>query len=245
MRKYTLLSKYQSRNFLHLSYLSKNNYISVMSRQQEINKLILTMGVKKSFLAQKLGVSRQVLGYQLNIATDLDYEYYVKILDILHTIRKETKSVERTVINTEAKQESYTESNPATLKNFYRYRIEATVPAGDGEMVLYDDWFESDVLDYNPNDHVFIRVDEEFGHSMMPLVSPGDLVLISFSAKPKNGDLVAARWDETKGALKIYQELPHDPSTIILLSYNQATPVIPIQKRSSRIYKVVLLKKQR
>ena len=79
----------------------------------------------------------------------------------------------------------------------------------------------------------------------MTLVAPGDLVLISFSAKPKNGDMVADRWDRTKGALKIYQEHPLDPSMLYLLSYNQAIPMIPVPRKTTTVYKVVLLKKQR
>lgn len=215
-----------------------------MTRQRHINNLISTFGVKKSFLAQKLGISRQVLSYQLNIAAELDPEYYEKILSILKSLR----SGGNPELSSSADQEDYmyeSEAAQETGVGTPQYKIVANVPAGIGELTTYDDWFETDVLEYNPADHVFIRIDEEFGSSMMPLVAPGDLVLISYSAKPRNGDLVAARWDETKGALKIYQELPHDPSTILLMSYNQAVPVIMVNRKSAKIFKVVLLKKQK
>ncbi len=215
-----------------------------MTRQQEINSLLNTLGVKKSFLAQKLGISKQVLSYQLNIAGELDYEYYVKINEILETIRKELGHTGETYI---AGGHNRTYSHPDSensARALPRYRIEATVPAGIGEMNSYDDWFESDVLDYNPADHFFIRVDSEFGYSMMPLIAPGDLVLVSCSAKLKNGDMVAALWDGTKGAIKIYQEAPRNHTQVFLLSYNQAVPIITVEKQSAKFYKVVLLKKQ-
>ena len=123
------------------------------------------------------------------------------------------------------------------------YRVIGMVPAGKGESVDWSDWWESEVLSYHPDDHVFIKIDPEFGYSMMPMIQPGDFVLISFSAKPQNGDLVAALWDKTKGALKVYNENPSVPNAVILTSYNQAVEPIFVKKDQVRMYKVVLIKK--
>lgn len=132
------------------------------------------------------------------------------------------------------------EKNP--VKEQIEYKIVASVPAGIAEVQDYD-WYETAPLDYHPENHAFIKVDQEFGYSMMPTIAPGDLVLINFSVKPKNGDLVAARWDETKGALKIYSENPDIPNMAVLTSYNQAIAPIFVSKKKVKIYKVVLIKK--
>jgi hypothetical protein len=125
------------------------------------------------------------------------------------------------------------------------YRVEGRLPAGDGESVDLSEWWESEVIDYSPDDHVFIQVDKEFGYSMMPLIAPGDLVLISFSQKARHGDLVAARWDATKGAIKILNENLSDPSLVVLTSYNQAVEPIFIKRNNVRLYKIVLIKKKK
>ncbi len=125
------------------------------------------------------------------------------------------------------------------------YRVEAIVPAGKGEVVDLTEWYESDVLDYNPADHCFIKVDEEFGYSMMPMINPGDLVLISFSLKPKDGDIVAAKWDKTRGGLKLLRLNSAMPQIVILQSYNQAIEPILLPKREVTMYKVVLIKKKK
>ena len=139
----------------------------------------------------------------------------------------------------EGKKEFAGKNEVSTLE----YRVIGMVPAGKGESVDWSDWWESEVVSYHPEDHVFIKIDPEFGYSMMPMIQPGDFVLISFSAKPQSGDLVAALWDKTKGALKVYTENPNVPNTVILTSYNQAVEPIFVKKDQVRMYKVVLIKK--
>lgn len=124
------------------------------------------------------------------------------------------------------------------------YKIVASVPAGIAD-VNDNEWYETVPLEYDPDTHCFIQVDEEFGFSMMPTIAPGDLILISFTQKVQNGDLVAARWDDTKGALKIYTDNPDIPDMAVLTSYNQAIPPIFVNKNKVRLYKVVLIKKKR
>lgn len=125
------------------------------------------------------------------------------------------------------------------------YKILGVVPAGNSSVNEYNEWMESDDLNYDPNTHFYLRIDNEFGYSMMPLVNPGDLILVSYKDKVKDGDLVAARWDKTKGALKIYKENPGVKDYIVLTSYNQAVEPIFLKKSEVKLYKVVLIKKKK
>jgi len=94
-----------------------------------------------------------------------------------------------------------------------------TVPAGIAELTEFNDWQQSEDLYFDPREHFYLTVDEEFGYSMMPLVSPGDLVLCSGKTNTaKNGDIVAARWDDTKGALKILNINPDIKDMVVLTS---------------------------
>ncbi|HEX3075144.1 MAG TPA: S24 family peptidase [Ignavibacteriales bacterium] len=138
----------------------------------------------------------------------------------------------------------YTESPELNIApREHEYRILATVPAGLGEMVDLTEWYQSDVLSFAPEDHAFIQVDKEFGYSMMPMINPGDLALISFSAKVKNHDLVAAKWDKTKGAIKVINFMEDNPNMAVLTSYNMAVQPIFIRMDRASIYKIVLIKK--
>lgn len=133
---------------------------------------------------------------------------------------------------------------PPRVYTYPEYRIEASIPAGKGELVDLSEWYQSDVLDYSPDDHIFIKVDSEFGYSMMPLIKPDDMVLISLSAPVEDGDLVAARWDKTKGALKLCAFHQNDKSIVSLLSYNTAVMPLIFKRRELQMFKVVLIKKQ-
>lgn len=125
------------------------------------------------------------------------------------------------------------------------YKIAGVVPAGHAEIFDYNDWYENELVDYDPNTHVFLQVDEANGYSMVPLLQPGDLVLIDLYSKPKDGDMVAARWDETGGAVKILNLDEDDPNKIVLLSYNQSTKPIFKDRKKVVLYKVVMIKKQK
>ncbi len=133
---------------------------------------------------------------------------------------------------------------PDDAGNSLTYRVLGKIPAGYKEFHDMSEWPELRALNYDPDTHFFLVVDEEFGYSMMPLVNPGDMVLVSTSAKVKNGDMVAAIFDETKGALKIFSENPKIPGAVVLSSYNQAIPPMFLRKDEVRLYKVVLLEKK-
>lgn len=125
------------------------------------------------------------------------------------------------------------------------FKILGRIPAGNSDFHDWSDHPETKDLQYDPDEHFFLEVDDEFGYSMMPLVNPGDLILVSMHAKIKNGDLVAARWDETKGALKIYTENPDFQDTVVLTSYNQAIAPIFVKRENVQMYKVVLIEKRK
>lgn len=138
--------------------------------------------------------------------------------------------------------EKGTIDNSKIKKN--EFLIEATIPAGIADINERAEWNETERLDFNPQTHFFLEVDKEFGDSMLPSVQPGDLVLCSTNVKPKVGDMVAAKWDDTKGALKTYSRHPDMPDFVLLTSYNPNIPVIFVRKDKLKAFKVVLIKKR-
>jgi transcriptional regulator with XRE-family HTH domain len=129
-------------------------------------------------------------------------------------------------------------------KNGKRFRVLGTVPAGRADIQDWSELNEFKDLEYDPDTHFYLKIDEEFGYSMMPMVSPGDFVLVSLYAKVKHGDLVVALFDETKGALKIYIENDKLPGIAMLTSYNQAIPPMAFRRDEIRVFKVVLIEKK-
>lgn len=124
------------------------------------------------------------------------------------------------------------------------YRVLGTVPAGVADIQDWSELNEFKDLEYDPHTHFYLKIDEEFGYSMMPMVNPGDFVLVSYYGKPKDGDLVVALYDKTKGALKLYSESKDVPGIVILTSYNQAIPPMFFKKEQIKVYKVVLIEKK-
>ncbi len=124
------------------------------------------------------------------------------------------------------------------------FRVLGTVPAGKADVQDWSELNEFKNLEYDPDTHFYLKIDEEFGYSMMPMVNPGDYVLVSLYGKLKDGDLVVALYDKTKGALKIYTESKDIPGIVILTSYNQAIQPMFFKKEQIRAYKVVLIEKK-
>ena len=124
------------------------------------------------------------------------------------------------------------------------YPVMGTVPAGKADIQDWSDLNEFRDLEYDPDTHFYLKVDEEFGYSMMPLVNPGDFVLVSMYGKVKPGDLVVALYDKTKGALKIYNENENLPGIAMLSSYNQSIQPMVFKREEIKIYKVVLIEKK-
>ena len=197
----------------------------------------IAAGLSQAKLAEKLGISKRTL---------IKYESGENEISA-HDLSKITKFCNADFSS------FFTNISPApsipvhvaeTVKQTYlhEYRIEASIPAGIAEIQERGEWYESEILDYDPRSHFFLQVDEEYGYSMMPVIEPGDLVLVSLTSKIKNGNIVVARWDQTKGAVKIFNESPNKKN-IALLSYNQAVPPIFLERHQAQIFKVVLIKK--
>ncbi len=137
------------------------------------------------------------------------------------------------------------EKNPGRKATDGRvFRVLGTIPAGRADIQDWSELNEFKNLEYDPDTHFYLKIDEEFGYSMMPMVNPGDYVLVSLYGKLKDGDLVVALYDKTKGALKLYSESKDIPGIVILTSYNQAIPPMFFKKEQIRAYKVVLIEKK-
>jgi len=115
------------------------------------------------------------------------------------------------------------------------FPILGEIPAGISEIRQYEGFFEYFDFELDPRKHGVLRIDNEFGYSMMPLVGPGDLAIISFDDKPSDGDWVAARWDDTKGALKVLAIDKDNPEIIVLNSYNTAVQPIILNSKKQKI----------
>lgn len=115
------------------------------------------------------------------------------------------------------------------------YPILGEIPAGISEIRQYEGFFEYFDFDLDPRKHGVLRIDNEFGYSMMPLVGPGDLAIISFDDKPRDGDWVAARWDDTKGALKVLAIDKNSPDIVVLNSYNTAVQPIILNSKKQKL----------
>lgn len=188
----------------------------------------------------------EMLGYT-DPATVSKWESNKRVPDI-ETLQKIAKLINKDVnwlLSEDSTLEPITKEKQKKYGSFDppEYKLESIIPAGDGDVVDITDWYHSDVLDYDPQHHFFLKVDEQFGLSMMPLIRPGDLLLCSTRAKVKSGDIVAAKWDRNKGAVKIASFPKNDTMNVLLMSYNQAYEPFSVPKKNTKMYKVVLIKK--
>jgi len=124
------------------------------------------------------------------------------------------------------------------------YRVLGRIPAGNAEFKAFEDVYETVSLNYDPDTHFFLEIDSEFGYSMKPMVNEGDLALVSLYDRPSSGDLVAALWDSSKGALKQFRETPM-PEVVALHSYNQAVDTILVKRSLIKLYRVVAIIKKK
>ncbi len=203
-----------------------------------------SLGGKKKDFAEILNIAPQHINKVFT--AELDPLKYVEILSekmgadkywLLTGVKKYPEPAE--IVSTVTEKFKH----PYEITKGLEYKLEATIPAGDGDIVDLTDWYHSEVLDYSPQYHFFLKVDEQFGISMMPLIKPGDLVLCSTKHKIRNGDIVAAKWDKGKGAIKIATFAKNDKTNVILMSYNQAYEPFSVPLKSTKMFKVVLIKK--
>lgn len=129
--------------------------------------------------------------------------------------------------------------------NQLEYRVDGVIPAGKSELVDLTDWIQTEVLDFSPESHALLVVDDQFGYSMTPVLQPGDYVMYSYNAKISNNDLVAAKWDSTKGAVKICNFIADNPNFVALVSSNPSVSPIILNKTKVVMYKIVMIIKKR
>lgn len=123
---------------------------------------------------------------------------------------------------------------------FVEYRIAGVVPAGINDFFDRTDSYEFKRIDFDPEHYFWLEIDPETGESMKPFLNPRDMVLCTDKEKVKTGDLVAALYDSSKGAVKFYSE---KRDMVILSSYNQIYQPLVFNKNEVKVYRVVLILK--
>lgn len=123
------------------------------------------------------------------------------------------------------------------------------VPASTngGVTTFFEESIEEKPLDYQPDDNFWLRVDLRNGESMVPLINPGDYVLVSRTEKPKHGDIVFALFlDEpgNRGAIKMLIQMDFDTNMFAFYSFNAQHGPIVKKREHCRIYKVKLIEKR-
>lgn len=126
-------------------------------------------------------------------------------------------------------------------KLLFEFPIVADVPAGRSE-INHHEWPEYIKIDIDPREHFALRIDEEYGISMAPYIEPGDILFCSFTRKFNDGDIVVARYDGTKGAVK--RIFIHEQITLI--SFNPLeSPIVINKKQLQQVFKVILIWKKK
>ncbi|GAB4287119.1 MAG: hypothetical protein Kow0098_03200 [Ignavibacteriaceae bacterium] len=146
-----------------------------------------------------------------------------------------------TYADSEVKYQEIEERIVTGSHGFLEFPVLAKVPAGNSEVKEREHPDYRDLY-FDPRSHFWLEIDDEYGFSMSPTLQPGDRVLCSTTKKFKDGDIVAVRWDKTKGAIKVLVMNPEVKDTVTLDSINSAErPIIVKKKQIEQIYKVVLI----
>ncbi len=87
-----------------------------------------------------------------------------------------------------------------------QFRVRDSVPSGAAEFAKPTDVYQPWVIeDYSSADHIMLEVSAVMAEGMRPAINPGDRVSIARRAEIKDGDLVAARWTDDVGSIRIYR----------------------------------------
>jgi len=104
-------------------------------------------------------------------------------------------------------------------------KVANTIPAGISEI---NEVFDEHTKEYrfDSNNHIYLKIDENNGDSLAPIVQPGDFVIIDLSnSNPRNNDVAAVKWKDHNGkiqyAVKIYNQIE---GGILLTSTNINVP---------------------
>lgn len=125
----------------------------------------------------------------------------------------------------------------------FEYNMSNSVPITDNETNLENEWLDKELISFDPATHVFLKIDEDNGKSMIPLLQPGDLVLLDVLAEPVDGDMVAVRWDDGCGLVKILNVDDDAPEKVLLMSFNHMEKPIMKRKVDISMYKIVMIRK--
>lgn len=213
------------------------------------------LGFTQESFANAIGITAAAVSHWESDKREPDIEMIIKIADLGQVtldwlMRNETETriyFTPSQKTSRVKEPHYIPIEKAEKNDvigIINYKILAMVPAGNAEIKDFQS-ADYDDLYYDPRTHFYLRIDDEYGYSMNPFLQPGDLVLINAKAKVFPGDLVAARWDKTKGAIKIFGEVEGKKDLIVLNSYNASEKPIVLSKEDVTVYKIILIKKKK
>ncbi|MDP2884549.1 MAG: S24 family peptidase [Ignavibacteria bacterium] len=122
-----------------------------------------------------------------------------------------------------------------------QFRVRTSVPSGAAEFGEPSDIYQPWVIeDYTSADHLLLEISESMSDGMRPVINPGDRVLIARRSDIKDGDLVAARWANDDGAIRIYRRLDEK---VQLWTLNPAIAPVSLSPKAFQLYKVLLIRK--
>ncbi len=215
---------------------------NIMSKRQDIAKdFIQLSGLPQAFYAKKLGLKPQNFSYHLNESPELDRDLFDNIMKLImkYADIEIGNSIPEPYKPSLVREESSVEYRPDRIKEF-TLPILADVPAGPGE---FNEYTVFETITFDRDKHFFLRVDPLNGDSMAPIIKPGDLVICEYSTKIKDGDIVAVKYDDVFGSIKIFIDFPADHSKIFLRGMNPANPPLLLNKKTVFLWKVIQIVK--
>jgi phage repressor protein C with HTH and peptisase S24 domain len=122
-----------------------------------------------------------------------------------------------------------------------QFRVRDSVPSSAAEFAGPSDIYQPWVIeDYSSADHLLLEVSDAMAEGMRPVINPGDRVLIARRAEIKDGDLVAARWGDDDGVIRIYRRTD---DKIQLWTLNPSITPVTLPPKLLHFFKIVLIRK--
>lgn len=210
---------------------------------KKLKKLRIDKNLTQEELAEYLGLSGKsaISNWEKGSSRPDKIEHYEKLSKLFHISLDSLIKDEPLTSIVRENNIRYVAEDEIIRGEIYKpqYPLLGKVPAGRSEVYI-SDWVEMEVIDFDPQDHALLMIDEEYGYSMTPIMQPGDVIMISLKEnKFESGDIVAARWDDTKGAIKILSINEDDKAWIALHSSNSAEAPIFIKRNKVKLFRVV------
>ena len=198
--------------------------------QEEILRLIDASGLHRNWIAEKVGVSKQTLGNQINKNQEIDYDLYLKIKSLLQNIEHQ-KGSDNTIYQIGESKAIY-----ALPTRFNTFPVVSKVRAGIPNGIHEGDIIDNITFNYPSKDGVLAVLVE--GESMADELHHGDIVLIDKYADVQNGNIVVAIFENETHTIKRYRMLTED--LVELYPENKSVqPIITERSKLRAIYKVV------